>query len=341
MRSLAIFAVSLLMSPLAWADEIPGTQITYGNWSGAAFTYDDGTFSHCVVSAGYNHGNTLLFSVNGDATVNVGVISPTEIFTPEQEFPVALYVDRRAPFYGTATALDTSFAVLSIADFDRALDSFRRGQTLLVQSQFGEVPFDLTGTSRALAMAFDCAVQNLNYRAPAPAPAIASSQVDPAILMQVATGNITTLGVTDFAFLSAPEVLELFPNADPAIQRVFWRSPSLGLLSGVMVTQHDGVSDLKAGDANDLALLASLCGGDFVTGVRQLPAVKVDMREIRAACTAGENSSEHYLTKFFLGENIVYSWLWFEGSQALAEGAPERKQMSESAALQTASYLAE
>jgi len=338
-RSIASFALSLGLASSAMADEIPGTQIAYGNWSGAAYTFDDGSFSHCVVSAMYNHGNTLLFSVNGDATVNVGVISPTEIFTPDQEFPVALYVDRRAPFYGNALALDTTFAVLNIADLDRALDSFRRGQTLVVQSQFGEVPFDLTGTSRALAMAFDCAVQNLSYRAPA--PAIATNQLDPAVLMQVATGNITALGVTDFQFLSGAEVSELFPNADPSVQRVFWRSPGLGLLSGVMVTQRGEVTDLKVGDANDLALLASLCGGDFVTGVRQLPEVKVDMREIRAACTAGENSSEHYLTKFFVGESIVYSWLWFEGGQAPGEGAPERKKMSESAALQTASYLAE
>lgn len=328
-----------MASPIASADEIPGTRIYYGNWSGAAYTFDDGSFSHCVVSAAYNHGNTLFFSVNIDATVSVGVASPNEIFTPNQEFPVALYVDRRAPFYGNATAVDPTFAILTIADLDRALDSFRRGQTLVVQSQFGEVPFDLTGTSRALAMVFECAVQNQHYRAPA--PAVSNNQLDPAVLMQVAAGNITALGVTDFEFLSGAEVLELFPKADPSIQRVFWRSPSLGLLSGVMVSPRGEVSDLKVGDANDLALLASLCGGDFVTGVRQLPEVKVDMREIRAACTAGESSSEHYLTKFFIGESIVYSWLWFEGGQAPSEGVPERKKMSESAALQTASYLAE
>lgn len=339
MRSLASFALSIFLASAAMADEIPGTQIGYGNWSGAAYTFDDGTFSHCVVSANYKHGNTLLFSVNGDGTVNVGVVSPTEIFTPDQEFPVALYVDRRAPFYGNAVALDTKFAVLNIADFNRALDSFRRGQLLVVQSQFGEVPFDLTGTSRALAMAFDCAVQNLNYRAPA--PIVAANQLDPSVLMQVATGNITALGVTDFTFLSAAEMSEMFPNADPSIQKVFWHSPALGLLSGVMVVRRDGATDLKVGDASDLALLASLCGGDFVTGVRQLPEMKVNMREIRAACTAGETSSEHYLTKFFVGESIVYSWLWFEGGQAPADGAPERKRMSESAALQTASYLAE
>lgn len=339
MRCFALFALSFFMSHAAWGDEIPGTGIVYGNWSGAAYTFDDGTFSHCVVSAVFNHGNTLFFSVNEDATVTVGVSSPTDIFTPNQEFPVALFVDRRAPFYGNAVAPSPTFAVFNIADFDRALDSFRRGQTLVVQSQFGEVPFDLTGTSRALSMAFDCAVQNLQYSAPA--PAVANHQVDPAILMQVATGNITALGVTDFTFLSGAEMSELFPNADPSVPKVFWRSSNLGLLSGVVVGSRDGASDLKVGDAEDLANLAKLCSGDFVTGVRQLTEVAVEMREIRAACTTAESSSEHYLTKFFVGENIVYSWLWFEGGKAPAEGAPERKKMSESAALQTASFLAD
>lgn len=339
MRGLSIWTVCLFAACPTLAEEIPGTQIAYGNWSGAAYTFEDGTFSHCVVSADYVHGNTLLFSVNADATVNVGVVSPTETFVPDQEFPVALYVDRRAPFYGNAVALDTTFAVLTIDDLDRALDSFRAGQTLVVQSQFGEVPFDLTGTSRALAMVFDCAVENLNYRAPT--ATAADDRVDPAVLMQVATGNITALGVTDFAFLSEAEMAELFPNSDPSSQKLFWRSPALGLLSGVVVAERGGAMDLKVGDASDLANLASLCGGDFVTGVRQVPEAGVDMREIRAACTAGASSSEHYLTKFFVDDSIVYSWLWFEGSPSSGEGAPDRKKMSESAALQTASYLAE
>lgn len=339
MRALLACLLVVFSPAASFAEEIPGSQIYHGNWSGAGYTFDDGTFSHCVVSAEYVHGNTLLFSVNIDATVNVGVISPTETFTPQQTFPVALFVDRRQPFFGNATAIDSTFAILTIEDFDRALDSFRQGQTLIVQSQFGEVPFDLTGTSRALAAAFDCAVRNQSYRAPD--NSTAANTVDPAILMQVATGNITALGVSDFAFLTETEILELFPDAQPDAQHVFWQSPSLGLLSGVIVAEKGDVADLKAGDAQDLAMLATMCGGDFVTGVRQLPEARVAMREIRAACTVGEETSEHYLTKFFLDDKVVYSWLWFEGEQVQSDSAPPRKQMSESAALQTASYLSE
>lgn len=333
----AVFAPAL-----ATAQEIPGTFISYGNWSGAGYTFDDGTFSHCVVSAQYVHGNSLFFSVNVDATINVGVATPQETFAVGQQFPVVLYVDRRQPFYGTATATDPSFAKLTIQEFDRALDSFRHGRTLTIQSQFGDIPFDLTGTSRALAEVFQCALRNQGYRAaPVAAAAAPTSQVDPAILLQVATGNISALGVTDFTFLTEEEFRSTFPEATAGMQHVFWRSPSLGLLSGVMVIDKGAATDLKAGDAADLSTLANLCGGDFVTGVRQLPDVGMDMREIRAACTTEGAASEHFLTKFFLGDKIVYSWLWFDGDRVKAETAPDRRSMSESVALQTASYFKE
>lgn len=338
MRSLVSFVLYAWFAGVAGADEIPGTSIRYGNWNGAGWTTEQGAFSHCSVAAEYVHGNTLMFSVNSDASVSVGVVSPSDTFNVNESFPVALFVDRRAPFYGNATAIDPRFAVLNIADLDRALDSFRRGQLLVIQSKFGEVPFDLTGTSKALAAVYQCAVANQSYRAPS-SPQLVGA-LDPAVLMQVAAGNITALGVSDFSFLTAQEVSELFPNAAPGLQHVFWRSPSLGLVSGVVVADRVPDADLKSGDPADLASLAGVCGGDFVSGVRQLPG-EVEMREIRAGCSTTESTSEHYLTKFFLGDKIVYSWLWFEGDQVGRETAPARRKMSEEAALQTASYLAE
>lgn len=332
--SLAI--VAAFCGPAA-ADQILGSQISYGNWNGGAYTFDDGSFSHCVVAASFMHGNTLMFSVNSDVSVSVGVVSPVDSFIANESFPVALFVDRRTPFYGNATAIDSRFAILNIDDFDRALDSFRRGFLLVVQSKYGETAFDLTGTSKALAAVYECAVANQSYRPRPIEPA--SSMIDPSVLMQVAAGNITALGVKDFSFLSASEISDLFPNVPANRQQVFWRSQSLGLLSGVTVSERVGSADLKSGDAADLSTLASMCDGDFVTGVRKLPEIQVDMREIRAACNEGTSSSEHYLTKFFLGDKIVYSWLWFEGEQVRNDNAPARKEMSESAALQTVSFL--
>ena len=339
MRFKSAFLSLLAMTCVAQAEVVPGSQFSHGNWSGAGYTDDYGSFSHCAISTSYVSGNVLIFTVNIDATVNVAVSAPVETFMAEETFPVALIVDRRAPFYGNATAMDQKFAAVNIADFDRALESFRRGRTLVIQSKYGEVPFDLTGTSRALAATFDCAVRNQYYRSTPPQPT--SVQVDPALLMQVAAGNITNLGVTDFTFLSAQEVAELFPDSDGTIQSVFWRSARLKMLSGVLVAQRAGATDLKAGDASDLAFLSGICGGDFVTGVRQIATEGREMREVRAACSSSGDMDEHYLTKFFFGDKIVYSWLWFEGADTNSSAMPSRDELSESSALHTASYLAD
>ena len=103
---------------VANAELISGSAIRYGNWSGAAYSYDTtGTFSHCAISAVYNSGETLILTVNEDATVSVGVISPNLNMTVGQTFPVALYIDNRSPLFGTAEALDANFAALRLDDF--------------------------------------------------------------------------------------------------------------------------------------------------------------------------------------------------------------------------------
>lgn len=338
LRFASVVALSVLPTTVLSAT-IPGSEFSYGNWQGAAYTFDsDGTFSHCAMSAVYNHGNELIFTVNVDASINVAVLAPVDTYVPNEEFPVALYVDRREPFFGNAFAVDNRLATLKVNDFPRALESFRRGRTLMIQSKYGEVPFDLTGTSSGLAAAFGCALKNQNYRS-APPP-VATNQVDPAVLMQVATGTITTLGVTDFSFLSGNEIKELFPNADPNVQMVFWRSPSQNILSGVVVGPSTG-QDLKADDAQDISYLATMCQGDFVTGARQLDNAAFDMREIRSACTTSGGMSEHYLTKFDFDGKRIYSWLMFEPGTSSQSTPDARRTMSESAALQTASYFVE
>lgn len=331
---LIIFLACLVAYP-AFAEMIPKTNFYYGSWQGAAYTSDEtGRFSHCAISAQYNHGNTLLMSINADATVNVAVQTPEETFTENEEFPVALYIDRRQPFYGNAWATDSRFAILTLNDIDSALLSLKKGRTLIVQSKYGEVPFDLSGTSRALEATLQCAVQNQHYSDTAPQNI--AQLVDPALLMQVATGTITKLGASDFLFLSEAEMLELYPNA--TAQKVFWSSPSLNLLAGVLVVEAKPDVSLKASDTNDLSLLSNLCSGDFVTGVRQVIDQNVEMREISAKCKETDGKSEHYLTKFLLNGKQIYTWLWFLDEPDTPSNA-SRSLMAQDAAIYAASYI--
>ena len=113
-----VTGIALFTAGASQAEVIQGSQFSYGNWNGAAYTNDTtGQFSHCAISAPYVSGDDVTFSVNRQSTVSMGVSSQALSMPVGTEFPVAIFVDRKAPFYGTATVLIEGFAVIELPDF--------------------------------------------------------------------------------------------------------------------------------------------------------------------------------------------------------------------------------
>lgn len=332
--SLTIFA-----GPVA-AEYIPGSDIKVGNWNGAGYTYDTtGSFSHCVVSAPYLSGDSLYLSVNGDATVTVGVVSPNLKMQPGQEFPVSLYIDRRAPFYGQAVAQSSDFATLVLPDFDSALVALQKGRLLVLDSPLGRGEYDLTGTYRALNETLNCAVRNLNYASsssPSTQPneqPVPSAPKDKTLLFQVATGMIADMGMTDFVYLSEAETTALFSS-----DAVAWNSPSMGILGGVFSVSADGLGQLKETDAQDFAFLSSQCDGEIATTARPVSMVDFQSRELRSMCVNKNNSTESLLNKTLVGDAVLYTLLVFDQKSAVSE-PNKRQEMSEQAAIRAVSFV--
>ncbi len=197
-RNICIAAMLIALSGPAGAEEIPGSSFGYGNWEGAAYTFT-GTneFSHCAISVGFVSGDTLYFGVNQDATITVGVASENYNLVADQSFPVALYVDRRQPFYATATAIDRTFAVLTIEDFPAAMDAFGRGRTLRMESAQATGNYDLTGSFRALEAARQCAINQLQIAAKNP-PTVTNTPTAPQPPAQPSSGLPPPSGDTSY-----------------------------------------------------------------------------------------------------------------------------------------------
>ena len=102
------FVLFNLIVSEANAEKIVGSDFYSGPWSGSAYTNNTtGEFFYCTIFASYAHNNTQLnFYLNKDYTMTIGVYDELGRFPVGQGFPVTLYVDRRSPFYGTATAID-------------------------------------------------------------------------------------------------------------------------------------------------------------------------------------------------------------------------------------------
>ena len=351
MRPLALAAAaSLFLATAAPGGEIVGSAFTSGNWEGAAYTFDDtGEFSHCAISVGYVNGDYLYLSVNSDATVTVGVESPGFRFRPNESFPVSLHIDNRRPFNGTATALEETFIIVTIHDFQGAMRALTQGRGLRVEGRTQLGNFDLTGSYRALEAARQCAIDQLDFAArggvpktlapsepaapPPPATAAAPPATDRTVLFQIATEMISEIGAPRFRYLDASESREIAGQ-----EAVFWVSEEAGILGGVVVLPLEGAA-LRESDPGDLSFVSADCLGDVATTTRSMTLEGLEAREIRALCVEAEGNVETILTKIRVDDLALYTILAF-GEGAVADSSQARRQLSESVALRAASYVA-
>lgn len=330
----AVFSASLLTS-VASAEQIPGSEFSYANWMGSAYTFvGTGNFSHCSVQASYLSGDVLHFSVNAGGTVGVGVQSNQINLTVGETFPVVLQVDNFRPFFGTATAATVDFAVLSIPDFEAALLAFQKGRMLRIESQIGQASYDLTGTYRALDAAKSCAFKNMVYSGGVPnGGGIPSASFDKTVLFQVATQMISDLQVSDSVYLTDQQAMAEFQT-----DGVFWTSAANGITGGVASIPKGTLVQLSDTDGQDVSFLSKRCGGDMATTFRSIPIPDILAREIRAVCLFEGKSVESRLTKALIGDNVLYTLLVFSETLPTAEST-ENGDVSANAAIRAASFI--
>lgn len=351
MKSPILAAVaSLFLTGAALGAEIAGSAFNSGNWEGAAYTFDEsGEFSHCAISVGYVNGDYLYLSVNSDATVTVGIESHSFRFRPDESFPVSLRIDNRRPFNGTATALEETFIVVTIQDFQGAMRALTQGRGLRVEGRTQLGNFDLTGSFRALEAARSCAIDQLDFAArggvpktlapsepaapPAPDTAAAPPATDRTMLFQIATEMISEIGVPRFRYLDASESRDIAGQ-----ESVFWVSEETGVLGGVVILALDGAS-LRDSDPGDLSFVSADCLGDVATTTRSMTLEGLEAREIRALCVEAEGTVETILTKIRVDDLALYTILAF-GEGAASDSSQARRQISEAVALRAASYVA-
>lgn len=328
LSGLFLFASAITVS----AEKIPSSDFGYLNWSGAAYTDDNtGSFSHCAVSANYKSGNRLLFSVNSDATVSVGVHNPTFAFDIGRRFNVSLYIDRRRPFHATAEAISSEMAVLTIPDLDAALTALKRGRLLTLHDGKTSIKFDLTGTFKALDFALNCAVSNLDYSS-AKAPT-EQHQPDQRVLYEIATNFITDMGLRDTRYLSSEETKGLLPDG-----AVSWVDSVSGVLGSVFFVKRGSLVDLAETDGGDIGFLSGGCDGEVATTAKNLNLTdRSKGRELRSLCVAADGSQiVSTATKVLMDELIFYTYFTYDGD---AQDVSTIDDGGRKATLRAASYV--
>ncbi len=337
MRILSLISACLL-STTASAEYIRGSDYGYKLWEGAAYTDDQsGQFSHCVVSAPYKSGDTLLISFSRDKTLIVGVANDDFNFDINKEIPVTIYVDRRQPIYATAIPVSSTMVTLSMPNFDQAMHYIQMGRTMKIDGRQFSGIYDLTGTKVALERTYSCAASYYDY-ASAPVQSDAPVQqegLSKTALFQVATNMITSIDVSDAKYLSEAEIEDLGFGA----ASVFWQSDALGILAGTL-TAHRPTGDLRATDSQDLAIMSDFCEGDFASSSQKVSHVEgVSQRELRGICRLDDSETQIITTKTDIGEHTLYNIVFFLNTEKAGE--VKRAEATGNIAIHAASYAIE
>ena len=157
----AIVASAMLFVPFKDAEASRYQRISYGSWTGGIYINDKtGKFSHCVVSANYKSGITLLFSVTKSINWQVGFSKKTWNLTVGKKYRVRYQVDRHKVFSGTARAVSKKLSTIKLPATARLFNQMRRGRVLKVKAGDDLLKFNLTGTKRMLSRLLRCAKRN-------------------------------------------------------------------------------------------------------------------------------------------------------------------------------------
>ena len=334
-RIIVSFAFIFFQSTLVQAELIKSSKISFQNWSGGAYTDNTtGAFSHCVVSADYLSGDVLYFSLSREGKMGVGVESPNLNLSPGAQFPIALYVDRKKPIYGTAEAVDGNFATIFLPDLERTLSAFKRGRTLVIEGQGMRGEYDLTGTFRALDQVTKCAIDFYNFTQSPENSQNLSANVDISYLYQIATHTITSFGISDFEFDDAISISELGLGE----KTVRWKANELGITGTIIAVNHIVGTDIRSTDAADIQFVASFCDDEIATTTRNLSDNGQQVREIRVLCAGRDQETEHYISKFLSGDLVFYTWFQFEkGARMPSENSAQSE--ASAAAISAASFV--
>ncbi len=154
--------VALLAGPAVAQKKVE--QFVTGNWRGQAYFDGSGVFTSCSMYAKYRSGISLYFGLTRKGRFRIGFWKADWALAEGSRHAVAIYVDRRRIFRGTATVV--SFRNASMVRVDLPLSAalinrFRGGYVLHVDGSRGRIGFSLSGSSAALYKLITCVTSHI------------------------------------------------------------------------------------------------------------------------------------------------------------------------------------
>jgi hypothetical protein len=235
------------------------------SWSAGAYrSATTKRFSHCVASAPYDNGATLLFSVDRNYNWSVAFRLPDASLIPDQTVKLELSIDDAAPTLVVGSALTEDLINVRLSPTTDIFNRFRLGSTLKFIARDVRYKFSLTDTARLLPALVDCVNTSLN-------PIPMQTAIPPtARVAEDYRAEATTLLANLLSLAGVPNFkIELTPReAIGTKAEAYW---SAGPLQGALLVLRERGIDSPADVAPIvIGFGARLCKGSFLSGA--LPA---------------------------------------------------------------------
>lgn len=300
-----------------------GNKFKVGSWSGGAYS-DDATrrFSHCAISAPYDHGVMLFFLVNREYQWAVAFSSPRFSLRVGQNHRVMISLDNGDADEVQLFGIKRDLARVNLAPNSALFKKFMRAGTMRLTANDSVYDFILHDTSRALPELLKCVRDRLN---PSPLQAqgaaqsrtasiTGDSQVDlRAEVTSLAANLLSEAGVRGFRFDP--------PSQGRSKTDVSWTAP--GMSGALLVLLDPAVRRPSDATPRLIALAAERCKGKFASGA--MPEENGVARTF-SSCQVGtaEPTMGFYLTMpRAAGGHYVLLTFPQNGSASLAPASPQ------------------
>ncbi len=167
----------LMPGTAAYAQSNKVFAFSSGNWKGSSY-YKAGRFSHCQMSASYRNGSRLIFGLEPNKNMSVGILNSRWNLVPGNSEQVFISVDGRTVVWSTAKVIRPQHIAAFFKANSQIYTRMRRGRRLVIQAGGTTLKYSLQGTSRALLRLLNCTINGIKYNRaqafaapPAPPPA--------------------------------------------------------------------------------------------------------------------------------------------------------------------------
>jgi hypothetical protein len=155
MRKTLAMMAALLATPLA-AQDIPGTNFSFGLWNGAAQADATGAFSHCYATLVFGGGDQLWVNVSKLDQVEVIFSFVNQTYAPGTEFDAHIMMESGLPTAGTAFALGEKLVNFNLAPVEDAHAFLSQGNWLRLMGVGNDEAYDVRGLGGVIGKLRTC-----------------------------------------------------------------------------------------------------------------------------------------------------------------------------------------